>query len=160
LDSRDLPTVYTPNCRHIEHFNSVLRATSLQCRAMSSSSFQKLSISFRRQLCSAPFQINLRETYFVSLHLDDSADDWYQDGRCNYKNVLGSKWQVYRLSSKAREQRELWANSDEMTQRYYYYAGGFTATSGQYELEWDLPAGDACLDHRHPRLMVYTGATG
>jgi biopolymer transport protein ExbD len=110
-----------------------------------------------RQIKSPPFRINLRETYFVSLHLDDSADDWSQDGRCNYKNVLGSEWQVYRLSSKP---RELWANSDEMTRHYYYYLGGFTATSGQYELEWNLPASAACLDHRHPRLMVYTGATG
>lgn len=110
-----------------------------------------------RQIKSPPFQINLGETYFVSLHLDDSVDDWYDDGRCNYKNVLGSEWRVYRLSSKP---RELWANSDEMTRRYYYYFGGFTATSGQYELEWDLQAGAACLDPRHPRLMVHTGSTG
>lgn len=110
-----------------------------------------------RQITSPPFQINLRETYFVSLHLDNSVDDWYDDGRCNYKNALGSEWRVYRLSAKP---RELWANSDEMTRRYYYYFGGFTATSGQYELEWDLPAGATCLDHRHPRLMVHTGSTG
>jgi biopolymer transport protein ExbD len=113
-----------------------------------------------RQIKSPPFQINLRETYFVSLHLDDSSDDWYQDGRCNYKNVLGSEWQVYRLNSKSGEQRELWANSDEMTRRYYYYLGGFTATSGQYELEWTLPTSATCLDHRHPRLMVHTGSAG
>jgi biopolymer transport protein ExbD len=112
-----------------------------------------------RHIKSPAFQINLRETYYVFLHLDDSADDWYEDGRCNFKRVLGSEWQVFRVSSKAREPRELWAKSDEMTRRYRYYAGGFTAISGQYELEWDLPASAACLDRRHPRLMVYTSAT-
>src|ERR1700687_12452 len=109
-----------------------------------------------RQIKSPPFQINLDETYFVSLHLDDSADDWYDDGRCNYKSVNASEWQVYRLSLKP---RELWANSADTTGRSYYL-GGFNATPGQYELEWNLPASAACLDHRHPRLLVSTGSTG
>lgn len=112
-----------------------------------------------RQIKSPRFVINLRGTYFVRLHLDESPDDWYEDGRCNYKNVLGSEWRVYRLDVRTRQERELWARSDEMTRRYYYYAGGFAAVSGQYELEYDLPASAACLDRRHPRLMVYRGAS-
>ena len=43
------------------------------------------------QIRSPPFQINLRETYFASLDLDYSVDDWYQDNRCNYKCLCVSR---------------------------------------------------------------------
>ena len=113
-----------------------------------------------RQLKSPPFQINLRETYFISLHLDYSVDDWYEDGRCNQRNVLGSKWRVYQVNPNPGQPRALWASSDELTGPYLYYAGAFTGSSGQYELEWDLPASAACLNPRHPRLEVFTSPYG
>jgi hypothetical protein len=47
-----------------------------------------------RQLKSPPFQINMRETYFVALWLDYSVDDWYDDDRCNDRALLGSQWRV------------------------------------------------------------------
>jgi biopolymer transport protein ExbD len=109
-----------------------------------------------RQIKSPPFGINLRETYFVSLHLDYSVDDWYEDGRCNYKNLHVSQWRIYRLGSTPGEPRALWANSEDIPRPYYYYEGAFNAASGRYELEVDLPASASCLNPRHPRLMVYT----
>ncbi len=110
-----------------------------------------------RQIKSPPFQINLRETYYVSLDLDNSPDDWRQDARCSARNFLVSQWRVYRLSSKPGQSRELWANSEDHTRPYDYYALAFTASSGQYELEWDLPASAPCLNARHPRVAVMTG---
>src|SRR5882672_1842541 len=52
-----------------------------------------------RQLKSPPFQINLSETYFASLDLDYSVDDWYQDNHCNYKTILYPQWRLYKLGS-------------------------------------------------------------
>jgi hypothetical protein len=111
------------------------------------------------QLKSPPFQINLRETYFVALWLDDSRDDWYDDGRCNGRALLGSQWRVYRLSSKAHQPRRLWDSSGELTYIWEYNLDRIDASSGRYELEWDLLPAAACLNSRHPRLVVYTGDT-
>ena len=47
-----------------------------------------------RQLKSPPFQINMRETYFVALWLDYSVDDWYDDDRCNDRALLASQSRV------------------------------------------------------------------
>src|SRR5215469_16255964 len=68
-----------------------------------------------RQLRSPPFEINLRETYFASLDLDDSLDDWYQDNRCNYKTILYPRWRVYRLGPASAQSRELWVSSEQLT---------------------------------------------
>jgi hypothetical protein len=68
-----------------------------------------------RQLKSPPFEINLRETYFASLDLDYSVDDWYQDNRCNYKTILYPPWRVYRLGSASVQSRELWVSSEQLT---------------------------------------------
>ena len=38
-----------------------------------------------RQLKSPPFQINLKETYYLSVDLDYSVDDWDDHKHCNYK---------------------------------------------------------------------------
>jgi hypothetical protein len=35
-----------------------------------------------------------------------------------------------------------------------------TASSGQYELEWELPPSAACLRHRQAQLVVHTGQAG
>jgi biopolymer transport protein ExbD len=109
------------------------------------------------QLKSPPFQINLRETYFVALWLDYSADDGYADGRCNDSALLGSQWRVYRLSSKPDQPRRLWDSSGELTRVWEYHVDRINASSGRYELEWDLLPAAACLNSRHPRLVVYTG---
>jgi biopolymer transport protein ExbD len=110
-----------------------------------------------RQLKLPPFQINLRETYFVALWLDDSVDDGYDDGRCNDRALLGSQWRVYRLSSKPELPRRLWDSSGELTHVWEYHFDRINASSGRYELEWDLLPAAACLNSRHPRLVVYSG---
>ena len=112
-----------------------------------------------RQLKSPPFRINLRETYYASLDLDYSADDWAQDGRCNYKNILYPKWSVYKLDPKEGQSRELWVSSEELV-REDYISNAFIVRPGQYQLEWNLPVTAACLNLRHPRLFVFTPAEG
>jgi hypothetical protein len=110
-----------------------------------------------RHLKSPPLQINLRETYFVALWLDYSVDDGYDDGRCNDRALLGSQWRVYRISPKADQPRRLWDSSGELTQVWEYHIDRINASSGRYELEWDLLPAAACLNSRHPRLVIYTG---
>lgn len=112
-----------------------------------------------RQLQSPPFQINLRETYSASLDLDDSADDWAQDGRCNYKTILYPKWSLYRLDSKAAQSRQLWMSSEQLAHPDLI-PDEFVALPGEYQLEWSLPAAAPCLNPRHPRLVVSTAAEG
>jgi biopolymer transport protein ExbD len=112
-----------------------------------------------RQIKSPPFEINLRETYYVFLDLDYSHDDWRKDALCSEANLLAPHWRVYRLSPKPGQPRELWASSEELI-RQDRYAHAFIALSGQYELEWDLAASAPCLDRRHPRLRVTTDSSG
>ena len=113
-----------------------------------------------RETKSPPFQINLHSSYYVSMQLDDSHDDWYYDGRCNSRNALGWEWRVYRLGSKPGETPELWA-SRQVTRGYdRSFSDSFDAQSGRYQLELDLPAGASCLDFRHPRFSVHTSAGG
>ena len=112
-----------------------------------------------RQLKSPPFLVNLRDEYFVSLRLDD-ATNWEEAQRCNESNLLGSEWRIYKLSSKAPQPRVLWADSGKVERVYELYIGTVAASSGQYELEWDLPPNAACLYQRHAQLVVHTGRTG
>lgn len=112
-----------------------------------------------RQIQSPTFHINLRESYFVSLDLDFSVDDYYTDGRCNYNNLHGSRWRVYRLNPQPGRPPTLWAKSDESDVPYPSYPGEFFASAGLYKLEWDLPDTAACLNPRHPRLSVYTDSS-
>ena len=113
-----------------------------------------------RQLKSPPFLINLRDEYFVSLRLDDATNNWEEAQRCNDSNLLGSEWRIYKLSSKAAQPRVLWADSGKVEREYELYIGTMAASSGQYELEWDLPPSAACLRQRHAQLAVYTGRAG
>lgn len=113
-----------------------------------------------RQLQSPPFKINLRETYFTSLDLDYSADDWYQDNRCNYRTILYPQWRVYRLSSDTARPRKLWVSSDQLTHSDGSLSNAFVASPGQYQLEWDIPAAAPCLNPRHPQLLVFTDSSG
>jgi hypothetical protein len=112
-----------------------------------------------RQLKSAPFLINLRDEYHVSLRLDD-APNWQEAQRCNEENLVGSEWRVYKLSSNVAQPRVLWADSGKVERVYELYMGTVAAPSGQYELEWDLPPSAACLYQRHAQLVVHTGRTG
>jgi biopolymer transport protein ExbD len=112
-----------------------------------------------RQLKSPPFQINLNETYFASLGLDDSADDWYQDNRCNYKTILYPQWRLYKLGSDSVHPRELWVSSEQLNQNGFL-SNAFSASPGRYQLEWDIPAVAPCLNPRHPRLLVLTDSSG
>lgn len=113
-----------------------------------------------RQLQSPPFKINLRETYFTSLDLDYSADDWYQDNRCNYRTILYPHWRVYRLSSDTARPRKLWVSSDQLTHGDGSLSNAFVASPGQYQLEWDIPTAAPCLNPRHPQLLVFTDSSG
>ncbi len=112
-----------------------------------------------RHLQSPPFQVNLNETYFASLELDYSADDWNQDNRCNDKTILDPQWRIYRLVSSAGEPRKLWVTSAVDTRQIYYWSG-FRLPRGKYELEWDIPVAASCLNGRHPHLLVSTNSWG
>jgi biopolymer transport protein ExbD len=111
------------------------------------------------QIRSPPFQINLRETYFASLDLDYSVDDWYQDNRCNYKTILYPQWRLYKLGSDSAHPRELWVSSEQLSQNGFL-SNAFLASPGRYQLEWDIPAVAPCLNPRHPRLLVFTDSSG
>ena len=112
-----------------------------------------------RQLKSPAFQINLSETYYASLQLDDSVYDWYHDNPCTYKNILYPQWRIYKLGSNSEQPRELWADSAQLSHQGYL-SNAFFASPGQYQLEWDIPAAAPCLNPRHPRLLVLTGSPG
>src|ERR1700733_1217053 len=64
-------------------------------------------------LKSQPFEVNLPETYSVSLELDWSVDDAYDDKHCNYKAIQGFRWRVYRLGSATTGARKLVATSTD-----------------------------------------------
>ena len=112
-----------------------------------------------RQLKSPPFQINLRETYFASLDLDYSVDDWDQDNRCNYKTILYPQWRLYKLGSDSAQPRQLWVSSEQLSQNGFL-SNAFLASSGRYQLEWDIPTVAPCLKPRHPHLLVFTDSSG
>jgi len=50
------------------------------------------------QIHSGEFEINLRESYGIFVHLDDSLDDYYEDGRCSYRNLGKYHWKVFRIT--------------------------------------------------------------
>jgi biopolymer transport protein ExbD len=112
-----------------------------------------------RQLQSPPFQVNLRETYFALLDLDESMDDVYQDNRCNFKTILYPQWRVYKLGSNPGQPRELWVSSAEPVEEDHS-SNAFRASPGQYQLQWDIPVAANCLNPRHPRLVVFTDSSG
>jgi hypothetical protein len=105
-----------------------------------------------RHLQSPPFQINLNESYFVFLRLNEGPDGWSHDYR------LDSQWRVYRFGRGPTRPRELWASSGEDNpQSPYRYA--FQASPGQYQLEWDTSAAAPDLNSKNPRLHVFTGSS-
>ena len=112
-----------------------------------------------RQLKSPPFEINLRETYFASLGLDYSVDDWNQGTSCNFKTILYPKWRVYRLGSDTAQSREPWISSEQLTNTDGSLSNAFLASPGKYQLEWNIPVVATCLNPRHPRLLVVTDST-
>src|SRR5260370_24041888 len=101
------------------------------------------------------FDINLRETYWMSIQTDHSADDNYGDGRCPSKN-LGDHWRVFRINRGSPTERELWDSRDDSNDVYWLNA--FLGVPGRYEVEWDVPVGPGCLNARHPRFGVYTSS--
>ena len=105
------------------------------------------------QIRSGEFEINLRERYWVFIHLDPSLDDYHYGGaRCSYRNLVRERWEVFRLDTDSGRGRELWARSDDLGAGQS--ADGFRGVPGRYEVEWDAPAEAACLNGRHPRLRV------
>jgi biopolymer transport protein ExbD len=110
-----------------------------------------------RQLRPEPFEINLGETYFVSLGLDQV--DYYEDNRCNYR-TLYPQWRVYKLSSASAHSRELWVSSEQLTRSDGSLSNAFFASPGQYQLEWEISEAAPCLNPRHPRLVVFTDSFG
>lgn len=131
-------------------------------RWLSSRIFTPLDYSVslnHRQLKSPPFEINLSETYFASLELDDSSDD-YDDSRCNYKTILYPQWRLYRLGSATVQSRKLWVSSEQLTRSDGSLSNAFLASPGKYQLEWNIPSAAPCLNPRHPRLSVFTDSEG
>lgn len=102
------------------------------------------------------FEINLPESYEVFIHFDPSLDDYYAEGRCSYKNLGSDRWKVFRLVRGSSTERQLWASYNDSDDSLR--ANQFEAVPGRYEVEWDVPAGAACLNIRHPRLHVSTYA--
>lgn len=109
-------------------------------------------------LHSAPFEINLAGNYAVSLQLDFSVDDLYQDKRCNYKAVGKPRWRLFRLDSANAAARALTASSEHVSVSFYGMEDSFDATPGRYQVEWDNAAAAPCLNFRHPRLAIWTGS--
>lgn len=103
-----------------------------------------------------PFEVNLNETYAVSLEMDSSIEDAYEDLRCNFRAIEGSEWRLYRLGPAGTDSRELAAKSGARSAPYYFYPDSFSASPGRYQLEWDNNAPAPCLNPRHPRLSVWT----
>jgi hypothetical protein len=110
-----------------------------------------------RQLKSPPFEINLRETYFASLDLDYSVDDWDQGRPCNFKTILYPQWRVYRLGSGTAQSSELWISSEQLANADGSLSNAFLASPGQYQLEWDIPVVAPCLNPRHRVLTDSSG---
>jgi biopolymer transport protein ExbD len=106
------------------------------------------------QIRSGEFEINLHENYLVFIHLDQSVDDYYTDGRCSYKNLGRDHWRVFRINHGSGTQRQLWARSSDTDDGFW--AGRFHGVPGRYEVEWDIPRRAGCLNARHPRLHVTT----
>jgi biopolymer transport protein ExbD len=104
------------------------------------------------QIRSGEFEINLRETYWVNIHIDYRIDDYYDDGRCSFRNLGAKHWRIFRIGPGSSMGRELWARSYDLGKGQN--ADGFRGIPGRYEVEWDVPAGAACLNPRHPRLQV------
>jgi biopolymer transport protein ExbD len=111
------------------------------------------------QFKSPLFQINLRETYFVSLDLDYSVDDWDEHNRCTYKNILYPQWCLYKFGSDPAQPRKLYITSEQLD-RQGFNSNAVVASPGLYQLEWDTPTVAPCLNPRHPRLSVYTDSSG
>ena len=112
-----------------------------------------------RQLKSPPFQINLRETYFVSLDLDYSVDDWDDHNRCNYKNILYPQWRLYKLGSHSAQPRKFCISSEQLRDGQGAFCNAVLVSPGRYQLEWDTPVVAPCLNPRHPRLSVSTDSS-
>ena len=108
------------------------------------------------QIRSGEFEINLRETYWVSIHIDYSVDDYYNDDRCSFRNLGSKRLRVFRMNPRSATGRELWARSYDLDEGQG--ADGFRGIPGKYEVEWDVPAGAACLNARHPRLRVFASS--
>jgi biopolymer transport protein ExbD len=105
------------------------------------------------QLHSGPFNINLRADFWVSLDLDDSADDW-TPGKCSVDNLPPLKWTLYRLH---KQSAELWAVPDPSWIRRQSL-DGFHAVPGTYRLDLDIPRSTVCLNARHPHLRISTSS--
>jgi len=103
---------------------------------------------------SGEFEINLRENYGIFIHLDDSLDDYYEDGRCSFRNLGKDRWRVFRVDRGPGTERHLWARSNDTDDSFW--GNQFQGVPGRYEVEWDVPAGAVCLNARHPRLRVST----
>ena len=102
---------------------------------------------------SVAFSVNLREDYSIRIKVDYSVEDW-AEGKCTDKMWQETDWKVYRLHSKAPNDRELWASSDEM-RKQGLWPDGFHGPRGRYEMEWSVPASAVCLNPRHPELRVW-----
>jgi biopolymer transport protein ExbD len=108
------------------------------------------------QIRSGEFEINLRESYGISIHLDDSLNDYYEDGRCSYRNLGKYRRKVFRITRGPGTEPQLWAHSNDTD--YGFWGNQFEGVPGRYEVEWDVPPGAACLNARHPRLRVSTSS--
>lgn len=97
------------------------------------------------------FRINLRDSYWVRFEVDPNADNRAPEP-CSSDSLNRARWKVYRLGALS-QARELWADSAA----YEYQGRSFEdirGVPGRYQLEWTAPAESACLNSRHPLLIV------
>jgi biopolymer transport protein ExbD len=133
---------------------------SISAYWMGTRTFEPVDMSIRLdqgKIQSGVFKINLRETFYVSVQLDYSIDDYYKDG-CNFKNLFGAQWKLYRQIADSPKPQLVasWEDNDKQSS----HVGDFAVDPGNYQLEWQGPVGAACLNARHPRLNVRTDRGG
>jgi biopolymer transport protein ExbD len=102
------------------------------------------------------FNINLRETYWVGVLLDYSAND-YIEGNCGASRLNSMRWKLFRIGKDPNREQEPWAES-EYHDKQHKYSETFRANPGRYELEWRVSPETTCLNSRHPRLSIETSS--
>lgn len=134
---------------------------SISAYWMGTRTFEPIDMSIRLdqgKVQTDIFKINLRGTFYINVQLDYSIDDYYED-RCNFENLFGSQWKLYRQIAEEPKNAQLvvsWEDNGKQSS----HVGDFAVDPGNYQLEWQGPAGAACLNARHPRLNVWTDRSG
>lgn len=103
------------------------------------------------------FAINLPQDYDVLIKLDYSVDDWFENDstKCKAQRLDKLSWRVLLLPAVDGDSKMPWATVEE-ADGYSVYLGHFRGLAGRYRLELKIPQTAACLNARHPHLIVRT----